>query len=207
MRFTKGDDWVACDSDSIKCCFGSPVRYAFKTNPIQLYIQHENKFYAVNAYSVEFEVACDLFDTADIPDLYEDLDPYLINCIEPGLTGKEVQCYFSHTVILDEVLYSRLLKYTNTQGCRGYTGVVDGYSINHVRNIDSSINANDTGLYLDEGFINKGGLMRPAVAFNETKHKRFIQALESYKHKSAKALLTSNENIESWFSDPILAII
>ncbi len=196
------------DDSHVKGRFGPPVRYAFKSNPMKMYVQNTNGgFYQVDAYAVTFERACDMFDIHSIGHDYKHMYRYLTSCMEPGLTGEEVSCYFSHSVVLDEVLYSRLMEYANTKNCRGYTGVIDGYSVMQVKMADSSVRCNNTGLYLEDVFIRQGGLSKPAVPFNETKHKRFLQALESYRIKETKKLakVKSTTNIEIMNDENMLA--
>ena len=196
------------DDSHVKGRFGPPVRYAFKSNPMKMYVQQtDGRFYQVNAYAVTFERACDLYNIHDIGHNYKHMYRYLTSCMEPGLTGEELSCYLSHSVVLDEVLYSRLMEHTNIKNCRGYTGVVDGYSVMQIRMADNSIRCNNTGLYLEDSFIRQGGLAKPAIPFNETKHKRFLQALESYKIKEAKkrAKAESTINIEIVHDNNMLA--
>ena len=167
---------------------GPPTRYAFKERPLLLYVKTEDNFKIVKAHSVDFEIACDLRNVDDAKTADCIYNPHLINIIEPGLNGDEINCYTSHSIMLDNSNYNRLLKYSNREGCRGYTGVVNGYSVRDIKDFFGRTDLDDTGVCLVEKFVEAGGLSRPEISFNETAHKRFVQASESYKIKSQKLI-------------------
>lgn len=162
---------------------GEPKRYAYRAQPVVLYIRDTNGVMTkVTYYSVDFEIACDLKNLSDARGKDCVAEPHLINIREPEGQSD----YVSHCVIVDEVTYERLLSFTNTDGrLRRYTGVVDGYSMKDVYG-DFGFRIPDTGLCLAEHVINTGGLKRPVQPFDEKKHMRYIQASESHKLKLSK---------------------
>lgn len=165
---------------------GEPVRYAYRVQPITIYVNHNDIIEKHNRYNVDFEIACDMFDMKDSKGKHCISNPHLINIAEPDVDINVVNPYISHSVVLDEEHYNRLLSVTNTDGnLHRYVGVVEGYA---VKDIVSKFNIDlvDTGLCLTENMFVIDGLRKPEVAFDEKRHARYVQSSESFHLKLKK---------------------
>lgn len=167
---------------------GQPKRYAYKAQPITLYLSNDDGSIQKKKYhNVDFELACDRFNLDDARSSNCIYNPHLVNIVEPGVDADSLNPYISHSVLLDDEHYNRLLSVTNTSGnLHSYCGVVNGYSIEDIRKLFKNDDILDTGICLTEGILAMGGLSRPDEMFNENKHKRYIQASESHRLKLDK---------------------
>ena len=174
-------------TESLLTFFGEPKRYAYKACPVTLSVSQENHMKPVKYYSVDFEIACDMFSIEDARSENCIYNSHLVNIVEPGLDLDVDKPYISHNILLDEEHYNRLLSVTNSDGnLRRYDGVVEGYSIADIKSKLHNNDLIDTGLCLSEEMLRMNGLRRPEKPFNEKRHARFIQASESHMLKARK---------------------
>lgn len=163
------------------------MRFAYKATPVTLCMKIGDEFQKTYGYSVDFEIACDLYDILDARGSGCIYNPHLVNIAEPGTTDTDaMNTYISHSIIIDEASYRRLYSVSNTENLRSYTGVVNGYSINKIRAKLSDKQISDTVLCLTELISKSGGLVKPDIPFNENKHRRYVQASESHRLKMQK---------------------
>ena len=166
---------------------GQPKRYVFSEVPFRGYVISEDSYNLTNAHCVDFEIACDLYDISDAKTEHGIYNPHVVNILEPDLDGDEIDAYLSHSVILDDDLWNVLLSYSNCDGnSRKYVGVVEGYSIGDLRKLMNYDGLDTTGLCFAPFLLDRGGMRRPSIPFNETKHKRFVQASKAYHEKCLK---------------------
>lgn len=176
-------------ASAFKKVLGEPRRYAYKAEPVTLYLKTpgSDKFQLVKAYEVDFEIACDMYDIDMARGENCIPNPHLINIVEPGLHGDETNLYVSHSTILDEPTFQKLQEYTNNTGkLRCYSGVVEGYSISDIKKLFHRDDIEDTGVCLTDSIIGIQGLRYPDEPFDESRHKRYVQASESHVIKLKK---------------------
>lgn len=174
------------DSDSqIK-----PVRYVFTAHKSPVILKTDKGFETIVRYIVDFEIACDLFDTKFVNEKTCVKNTHIINDREPWVYGDEGHIYVSHSAILSESEYETLKSFTNFNVLsRKYDGVVEGFSIESLKKLFPNNKYPETGVYIEtEGMFR---LRQPKCGFNETKHKRYIQASESFMLKHKKELCLS----------------
>lgn len=165
----------------IKAILGEPQRYAYRAKPAIFYVRENGLMKKQVGYSVDFEIACDIFDLNDAKSNKCLYNPHLINIVEPGVDIDDIKPYVSHSIILDEELYNRLQSVTNKDGgLMRYNGVVNGYSVQHMKNLFKRDDVVDTGICLSKGMYLLGGLQKPELPFDEKKHTRYVQSSESY---------------------------
>ena len=108
-------------------------------------------------------------------------NPHLVNIVEPGLDGSEMNAKMSHSIFFDEALYERLVGLSNRSGrLHSYEGVIEGYAVGDIKKAFDLPNLTDTGVCLSDAIVAEGLAKRPEVPFNENKHRRYVQASESY---------------------------
>ncbi len=164
---------------------GEPKRYVYSASDFTGYVLDDSGDYRqVHAYCVDFEIACDCMDIKDAKGDKCIFNPHIINVLEPGLHGDEYNPYISHVTLLDESAWCLLQAYSNTDdlSCK-YSGVVEGYSIQDIRSLFNQFDVDNTGLCLLPSVVARGGLRKPVIPFNETKHKRFVQTSMAYRTK------------------------
>ena len=180
------------NTNNITNLLGEPKRYAYKAQPVTLYVAQETGMKSVKCYSVDFEKACDMFSIDDARSKNYVHNPHLINIIEHKSSKNVDEPDVLHSILLDKVHYDRLLSFTNSDGnLRRYNGVVEGHEFKDVKDKLNDCDLIDTGLCLSEKILHAGGLRRPTQCFDEKKHTRFVQASESYRIKSQKRLKPS----------------
>ena len=162
-----------------------PTRYVFTAHKSPMFLKESETFKVVEKYIVDFEVACDLLDITDITENTCIMNPHITNNVEPWVHGDEYGVYTSHAVILSEEEYSTLMLFANVNTMsRKYKGVVNGFSVKSLDLMFPNNSYPNTGILLTSNGV--FGLEKPNVGFNETKHKRYIQASESFRLKHKK---------------------
>lgn len=169
----------------ITTILGEPQRYAYRAKPATFYVHNaDGVLEKQNGYSVDFEIACDIFDLNEAKSDNCVYNPHLINILEPGVDIDDAKPYISHSIILDVDHYVRLQSVTNRDGgLMRYTGVVNGYSVDHIKSVFKRNDVLNTGVCLSKGIYLLNGLQRPEIPFDEKKHARYVQLSESYKLK------------------------
>ena len=174
-------------ADLVGRVLGPPKRYVYSSKPIVVYVNNDGNLERVKGYSVDFEVACDMKSVDDAKGEACLYNPHLVNIVEPGLDGSEINAKISHSIFLDEKAYERLLSVSNTDGkLHKYKGVVEGYSVRDIKRSFNLPELTDTGVCISDKMLGAGCVKRPDVPFNEVRHRRFVQASESYHIKLRK---------------------
>lgn len=171
----------------LRAILGSPRRYAYVSNPVTLYVNVNGRLEPKKYYSVDFVIACDLFDISSARGINRVVNPHVINIQEPNTDGSEAGSFVCHSVLLDEGSFIKLQQNTNRNGnLRRFDGVVNGYAVSDVRRILRNDSIIDTGLLLSYDDIQDGLIETPSISFDEKKHMRYIQASESCEIKLQK---------------------
>jgi len=162
-----------------------PVRYVFTAHKSPIFLKENNTFKTITKYIVDFEVACDLLRIDNMTEQTCIPNPHVVNIREPWVQGDELGIQISHSVILTDGEFETLMMFTNTNvSSRKYTGVVEGFAIDGLKKMfPDNMYANTGILLVPDGLF---GLRKPTRGFSETKHKRYVQASESFKLKAKK---------------------
>lgn len=171
-------------ADLVRKVLGPPKRYAYSSKPVTMYVQQGEELKRVKGYAVDFEIACDLTPISKAKGEGCLYNPHLVNIVEPGLDGSEINAKVSHSIFLDEAAYGRLFEMSNKSGrLHKYSGVVEGYSVSDIKKAFDIPNLTNTGVCMSDRMLEDGCLRCPETPFDENKHRRYVQASESYRTK------------------------
>ncbi|MBO5435631.1 hypothetical protein J6A31_07545 [bacterium] len=163
---------------------GKPKRYIYRAHPVIINYFNGVTFEKKKMYGVDFERACDLREIEQLNERRLVTNAHVINVNERGCDFLGENVYVSHTVIIDEDTYEKLLRFTNTDGkLKQYIGVVRGYLSEDVQSVLNNDDYVNTGLCLLDDSIDVGVLDKPDIAFDIKSHRRYIQACDSYINK------------------------